>query len=105
LIEEDPGNNEHLAAIWLFDPETGKAEKVLESDSKRFQDKNSSLYMTQDEENSGIIEITHLVQDASWANKDKRYFLGVIQIHAKSEDPELVEGGQLYLITEDNQSK
>jgi len=103
LIEEDPGNNEYLAAIWLFDPETGKAEKILQSDAKRFQDKNSSLYITQDEENSGIIEITHLVQDASWFNKDKKYFLGVIQIHAKSEDPELVEGGQLYLITGENQ--
>jgi len=103
LIEEDPGNNEYLAAIWLFDPATGKAEKVLESDPKRFKDKNSSLYITQDEENSGIIEITHLVQNASWADKDKRYFLGVMQVHAKSEDPELVEGGQLYLIAGKNQ--
>lgn len=103
LIEEDPGNNEYLAAIWLFDPATGKAEKVLESDPKRFKDKSSSLYITQDEENSGIIEITHLVQNASWADKDKRYFLGVMQVHAKSEDPELVEGGQLYLIAGKNQ--
>jgi len=98
LIEEDPGNNEHLAAIWLFDPATGKTEKVLESDAKRFLNKSSALYMTQDEENSGIIEITHLVQNASWADKGQRYFLGVMQVHAKSEDPELVEGGQLYLI-------
>ncbi len=99
LIEEDPGNHQHLAAIWLFDPKTGKAEKVLESDPKHFLDKNSSLYVTEDEENSGIIEITHLVQNASWAEKDKRYFLGVMQIHAKSDDVELVEDGQLYLVS------
>jgi len=99
LIEEDPGNHPHLAAIWLFDPKTGKAEKVLESDPKHFLDKSSSLYVTEDEENSGIIEITQLVQSASWAEKDRRYFLGVMQIHAKSDDAELVEGGQLYLVS------
>lgn len=99
LIEEDPGNHPHLAAIWLFDPKTGKTEKVLEADPKRFLDKNSPFYITEDEENSGIIEITHLVQGASWAEKNKRYFLGVMQIHAKSDDAELVEGGQFYLIS------
>jgi len=98
LIEEDPGNNLHLAAIWLFDPVSGKAEKVLMADSERFTNKDSVLYMTQDEENSGIIEITGLVQDAKWFEAGKRYFLSTIQVHAKSSDPELVENGQLYLL-------
>lgn len=103
LIQEDPGNHVHLAAIWLFDPISGKAEKVLEADPKVFQDKASVFYLTQDEENSGIIEITHLVHNASWAKQGKRYFLGTIQVHANVDDPELVEGGQLYLITGNNQ--
>jgi hypothetical protein len=88
----------HLAAIWLFDPVSGKAEKVLIADSERFSNQDSVLFMTQDEENSGIIEITGLVQSAKWFEAEKRYFLSTIQVHAKSSDPELVENGQLYLL-------
>lgn len=98
LIEEDPGNNQHLAAIWLFDPVSGKAEKLLMADPERFSNTDNSLFMTQDEENSGIIEITDLVQSAKWFEAKKRYFLSTIQVHAKYDDPELVENGQLYLL-------
>lgn len=99
LVEEDPGDNPHMAAIWNFDPKTGKAEKVLRVAPEAFLDKNSPAFLTQDEENSGIIEITDLVRKAPWFEANKRYFLGSLQVHAKSSDPELVEGGQLYLIT------
>ena len=99
LVEEDPGDNPHMAAIWQFDPKTGKAEKVLRVAPEAFLDKNSPAFLTQDEENSGIIEITDLVRKAPWFEASKRYFLGSLQVHAKSSDPELVEGGQLYLIT------
>ena len=99
LIEEDPGDNPHAASIWQFDPATGKADKVLAVAPERFLDKNSPEFMTQDEENSGVIEVTDLVRRASWVKPDQRYFLGVIQVHAKSNDPELVEDGQLYLIS------
>lgn len=98
LIEEDPGDNPHAASIWQFDPATGKAEKVLAVVPELFLDKTSPQFMTQDEENSGITEITDLVRNASWAKPDRRYFIGVLQVHAKSSDPELVEDGQLYLI-------
>jgi hypothetical protein len=99
LVEEDPGDNPHMAAIWNFDPKTGKAEKVLRVAPEAFLDKNSPEFLTQDEENSGIIEITDLVRKAPWFEASKRYFLDSLQVHAKSSDPELVEGGQLYLIT------
>ncbi len=99
LLEEDPGDNAHMAAIWNFDPKTGKAEKVLRVAPEVFLDKNSPAFLTQDEENSGIIEITDLVSKAPWSEPNKRYFLGAIQVHAKSSDPELIENGQLYLIT------
>ena len=102
LVEEDPGDNPHMAAIWNFDPKTGKAEKVLRVAPEAFMDKNSPEFLTQDEENSGIIEITDLVRKAPWFETSKRYFLGSLQVHAKSSDPELVEGGQLYLITGPN---
>jgi len=98
LITEDPGNHEHLSAVWLFDPASGKTEKVLEAKSEFFKDKMSEQFLTEDEENSGLIEITHLVKNASWFKADTKYFLGDIQVHKKSEDAELVEYGQLYLI-------
>ena len=99
LIEEDPGDNPHAASIWQFDPATGKAEKLAVVAPERFIDKSSPQYMTQDEENSGIVEITDLLRSAPWAKPGQRYFLGVLQVHAKSDDPELVEDGQLYLMT------
>ena len=102
LVEEDPGDNPHMAAIWQFDPKTGKAEKVLKVVPDAFLDKNSPDFLTQDEENSGIIEITDLVRKAPWFEANKRYFLGSLQVHLKSSDLELVEGGQLYLITGPN---
>ncbi len=105
LIQEDPGNHRHLAAIWHFDPTTGKAERVLEADPRRFQDSEHVMFLTQDEENSGVIEITHLLQDTRWAETGKKYFLGSMQVHKKSEDPELVEDGQLYLITNHSLSR
>jgi hypothetical protein len=102
LVEEDPGDNLHMASIWQFDPKTGKAEKVLRVAPEAFMDKNSPAFLTQDEENSGIIEITDLVRKAAWFDANKRYYLGALQVHAKSSDPELIEDGQLYLITGPN---
>jgi hypothetical protein len=99
LVEEDPGDHPHMAGIWLFDPKTGKAEKVLSVTPEAFLNKNSPEFLTQDEENSGIIEVTDLFNHAPWFEVGRRYFLGSLQVHAKSSDPELVEGGQLYLIS------
>ncbi len=101
LIEEDPGDNPHAASIWQFDPATGRAEKLAAVAPEHFVDKNSAQFMTQDEENSGIVEITELVSQAPWAQVGKRYFLGVLQVHAKLDDAELIENGQLYLLSGD----
>ena len=99
LVEEDPGDHPHMASIWQFNPRTKKAIKVAAVAPEAFLDKNSTAFLTQDEENSGIIEITDLVQSAPWFEAGKRYYLGSLQIHAKSKDPELVENGQLYLLS------
>ena len=91
-----------MASIWQFDPKIGKAEKILSVAPEAFLDKDSPEFLTQDEENSGIIEITDLVRKAPWFQPSNRYFLGSLQVHAKSSDIELVEGGQLYFITGPN---
>ncbi len=99
LINEDPGDHEHLASIWEFDPATKIAQKIFEVKPEYFQDKNHPNFLTIDEEHSGIIDITRHVTKAPWYKKSERYFLGTLQIHKKHEDTELVEHGQLYLIS------
>lgn len=96
-LQEDPGKENYLASIWEFDPSTKKATKVFVSDAARFT-AGQPGFLTIDEENSGIVDITALVKDASWFDANKKYLLGTTQAHYKM-DGELVQGGQLYLIS------
>lgn len=98
LLEEDPGENARLAAIWLFDPKADKVTKLFEANPSLFS-AGSSQFMTIDEEHSGIIEVAHLLRQASWFNSKRRYYLGTTQAHLKHTDERLVEHGQLWLIS------
>lgn len=93
LIQEDPGNNVYIAKTWMFDPATGEWTQILESDRNRFIS-GAGSFLTQDEESSGIIDIT----DILGRNDGKRYYLGDMQAHYGIAG-ELVEGGQLYMVT------
>ncbi|PKO47606.1 MAG: hypothetical protein CVU29_01825 [Betaproteobacteria bacterium HGW-Betaproteobacteria-22] len=100
LLNEDPGKDKSAAGIWLFDPKyPNQATRLFDADAKRFVDQANAKFMTQDEEQSGIVEVTEAVQSASWFDAKKRYYLGVAQAHLAHPDPELVEYGQLYLIS------
>ncbi|NOT16608.1 MAG: DUF839 domain-containing protein [Sulfuriferula sp.] len=96
-LQEDPGKQDHLAAIWEFDPSTKKASKIFVSDVARFV-AGQAGFLTTDEENSGIVDVTNLVKNASWFDAGKKYLLGTTQAHYKM-DGELVQGGQLYMIS------
>lgn len=98
LIEEDPGDHARLAVIWLYDPRSGKTLKLAEADPARFRQGDAD-FMTQDEEHSGIIEVTDLLSSASWFDNRRRYYLGTTQVHLPHSDPDLVEHGQLWLIS------
>jgi hypothetical protein len=95
LIQEDPGNASYIAKTWSYRPSTGVATQILESDRTRFLTAGTPGFLTQDEESSGIIDVT----DVLGKNDGQRYFLGVMQAHY-SITGELVEGGQLYLISQ-----
>ncbi|MGD9843171.1 MAG: alkaline phosphatase PhoX, partial [Steroidobacteraceae bacterium] len=101
IVQEDPGNSPYIAKTWQIDPDTGAALEILQSDASRFVT-GGGAFLTQDEENSGVIEVTDLVSEAHWAAKDRRYFLADMQAHY-ANGPELIEGGQLYLIESDRQ--
>lgn len=93
LIQEDPGNTSYDAKTWLYNPATDDWTQILESDRDRFITGGIS-FLTQDEENSGIIEITDILA----RNDGKRYFLGDTQAHYGIAG-ELVQGGQLYVVS------
>lgn len=98
LVQEDPGEHAHLAAIWLFDPKTKLATKLFEANPALFKS-GSRDFMTVDEEHSGIIEVTDLLRKASWFDAKRRYYLGTTQAHKPHADSSLVEYGQLWLIS------
>jgi len=91
VIQEDPGGQDYIAKTWVFNPNSGKAVQILESDRSRFAPGGAG-FLTNDEESSGVIEIT----DVLGKNDGKRYFMGDMQAHFAST-VELVQGGQLYV--------
>jgi hypothetical protein len=91
-IQEDPGNSSYIAKTWAFDPTTGEWTQILESDRSRFLPGTASPLLTQDEESSGVIDITSILGK----NDGQTYLLGVMQAHYAIPGT-LVEGGQLYV--------
>ncbi|MGZ8155618.1 MAG: alkaline phosphatase PhoX [Burkholderiales bacterium] len=117
LLQEDPGNQAYSAKIWKFYPQNRALVLLAKADPDRFGDRNGAAVksatppFTQDEESSGIIEVTQLFTRNNRDGDDRerndgrnrlikehyRYYLGVVQAHYP-EDAELVEGGQLFLM-------
>ncbi len=115
LIQEDPGNQFYNAKTWLYDADARKLTQIAMSDPQRFGDVGADSVVTpgddrikpantegvnfsRDEENSGVIEITELLKGSKRYEAGRRYYLAVNQAHFKSNDEELVEGGQMYLM-------
>jgi len=96
IVQEDPGGSSYIAKTWKIDPTTGSAVQIFESDRSRFAP-GAPSFLTQDEESSGVIEVTDIVRNANWYEAGRRYYLGNMQAHYGIPG-ELVEGGQLYLM-------
>jgi hypothetical protein len=96
IIQEDPGNSSYIAKTWKVNPATGAAVQIFESDRERFLP-GAPGFLTQDEENSGVIEVTDIVRNANWYEAGRRYYLGNMQAHYDIPG-ELVQGGQVYLM-------
>jgi len=89
LMDEDPGGNNRLAKIWLYDIDSKQFIQVGEHNPKFFDPSilNNSAFLTNDEESSGIIDAEKIL--------GRGWFLLDVQVHKANPDPELVEGGQL----------
>ena len=103
-IQEDPGSNAYIAKHWIVNPNAGtqaqieaSAVQIFESDRGRFLT-GASDFRTIDEEHSGIIDITSIVNDGVAGSK---WFLVATQNHAAASGANaatLVEGGQFIAL-------
>ena len=115
LIQEDPGNNAHIARLVAYRKSDGKIAEIAKFDEQYFIT-GAAKFMTQDEESSGIINVNKFLK-ASGDTKS-HYFLNA-QVHAKLSvarpdlaaglgttdlmalDSKTIEGGQYYHLTID----
>jgi autotransporter-associated beta strand protein len=100
-IQEDPGSNAYVAKHWIVDHtlstqalREASAIQIFESDRSRFTT-GAVNFQTIDEEHSGIIDISSIVNDGS------QWFLVATQNHAAATGANaatLVEGGQFIAL-------
>jgi len=96
---EDVGNDPRLGLVWSYGPE---GVRQLGSHSPYFFSQTSTLssitFLTQDEESSGIIDVTNLFTgEPGYDTATYRYMLLDVQAHFPISG-ELVEGGQLLMM-------
>jgi len=114
-LQEDAGNNAHLGQVWMFNSGSGALTSLARHDpvfflkggaktetallDAEFGIKEPDLFMlTEDEESSGIIEVSELFRGVDgYDTARNRYFLLVVQAHYPLAG-EAVEGGQLLLM-------
>jgi secreted PhoX family phosphatase len=96
LIQEDPGNNAHLARILAYDLASQQIQTLAQFDPARFASGATGYPTTIDEESSGIIDVAELMGPGT--------FLFDAQIHTSaglSDPTRQVEHGQLLKMTVD----
>lgn len=86
LIQEDPGNQAHIAKIWRYDIASDTITEIAQHDPSRFVIGGANYLNTQDEESSGIIDMSDIL--------GPHWYLLNVQAHY-SIAGELVQGGQL----------
>ncbi|HLF97859.1 MAG TPA: hypothetical protein VI457_12015 [Methylococcaceae bacterium] len=97
-IQEDVGNQAHLGKIWKFEPATGALTLAAQHDASRFLVGGANYLNTQDEESSGIVEVSEMFKDVEGYDVvNNRYFLVDAQAHYGIPG-ELVQGGQLLMM-------
>jgi hypothetical protein len=94
IMQEDPGNNAHLAKIWEYDPATDTLTTLAQHDPNRFLSGGGG-FLTQDEESSGIVDVTGILGSAG-----QNAYLFDVQAHFNIGG-ELVQGGQLGVMYQD----
>jgi hypothetical protein len=92
ILQEDVGNNAHLGKVWQYDPSNDSLTQLAQHDPSRFDPQSANPLLTQDEESSGVIDVSHILGSAG-----ENVYLADVQAHYPLPG-ELVQGGQLQLI-------
>jgi Ca2+-binding RTX toxin-like protein len=92
IIQEDPGGNDYVARVWDYDIAGDTLSPVATFNPDQFAP-GGSQFITNDEESSGVIEVTSLLGDS-----DTRAYLLDAQVHKSTGDPATVENGQLMVM-------
>jgi len=109
IIQEDLGDRIALGKTWQYDTH-GELTQLAGHDATRFiagasADIDGTGSKQSDEESSGVVDVSDLFQGVEgYDTGHYRYFLLDVQAHYSSVngvalDDELVEGGQLLLMT------
>lgn len=98
LLQEDPGNNAYLARIHTYDIAKRTLRTVVAHSSSLFL-QGSTGFITQDEESSGIIDVSSILGTPDT-------YLAVDQVHAApaANATEVVEQGQIFLLSPSTRS-
>jgi hypothetical protein len=101
VLQEDVGGQAHSGKIWKYDPVTDSLTLLGKHDPARFGDIGTpaAAGFNQDEESSGVIEVTDLFAGVEgYETGLYRYFLVDVQAHISAGDSELVEKGQFLMM-------
>jgi hypothetical protein len=90
LIQEDPGNNVHIARIVAYEVKSGDRAVLARFDPALFAPGATGTVATTDEESSGIIDASEFLGKGS--------FLFDAQIHKTNPETDKVEYGQLMTL-------
>jgi Ca2+-binding RTX toxin-like protein len=96
VVNEDPGNNAYVARVWEYDIATGSFSQVATFNPDQFS-ASGSHFITQDEESSGVVDVTALLGD-----ENTHAYLVDAQVHKTTGDPATVEQGQLMVMYVDD---
>ena len=99
MVQEDGGADAYLSKIWKVKPTDPPSVLQVVRASPAFFSSGGASFLTASEELSGIVDVTSVVKPASWFQPGRRYYLADIMDHSTERDPELVQGGQLYLLS------
>lgn len=106
LMQEDVGGQFHNGKIWELETKAGILTLLAQHDPARFGEIGvaATAPFNNDEESSGIIEISDLLQGTKWHQGGYRYYLANVQAHYGISG-ELVEDGQLLLLAVPDKSE
>lgn len=92
VLQEDPGDHAYAAKIWEYDIASDSLTQLAQF-NPAIVTSGGSGFITQNEESSGLLDVTYLLGDS-----DTRAYLVDAQLHEATGDPSTVEEGQLMIM-------